>query len=150
MRRPGCTLALGSLLFSIVSAGCEDSGVIPPILPQVLSFTASPRTILEGETVHFRVLAAADVGLARGIVDYRDGQKRDTVLLSGSRDSAETSHIYLVPGSYAPELTLEDVSGEKAVASGSVLVRTNQPPQIINSIGGTEGTVSRIAKRALA
>jgi hypothetical protein len=150
MRNPICSLALGLLLLSIVSVGCEDFGVIPPVLPSVVSFTASPTNILEGQSVQFRLLAAADNGLARGIIDYRDGTKSDTVILSGNSDSAQTSHPYLVPGIYKPTLTLEDASGQKAVASDSVYVRSNQLPQIISGLAGTEGAVSRAAKRILA
>ena len=150
MRNPISTLALVPILLSISSVGCEDTGVTPPVLPSVVSFTASPTKILEGQSVQFRLLAAADNGLARGIIDYRDGTKTDTVILSGNIDSAQTSHPYLVPGIYKPTLTLEDAFGEKAVASDSVFVGSNQLPQIINSLGGTEGAVSRVLTRILA
>ena len=150
MHNPICSLALGSILLSIVSSGCEDAGVPPPVLPSVISFAASPRVVLEGKTVQFTVRAAADNGLVCGIIDYGDGTRRDTVSLSGKRDSAQTSHAYLVPGTYQPTLTLEDASGEKAMASDEVFVRTNQLPQIIHQLAGIEGTVSCTAKRNLA
>jgi hypothetical protein len=150
MRTPICSLALGLILLSIFSVGCEDFGVIPPVLPSVVSFTASPTNILEGQSVQFKLLAAADNGLVRGIINYRDGAKSDTVILSGNSDSAQTSHPYLVPGIYKPTLTLEDASGQKAVASDSVFVRSNQLPQIISELAGTEGVVSRAATRILA
>jgi hypothetical protein len=149
MRTPICSLALAATLLSIAFVGCEDFGVIPPVLPSVMSFRASPTNILEGQSVQFKLRAAAENGLARGILDYRDGTKSDTVVLSGKNDSAQTSHAYLVPGIYRPSLTLEDAFGEKAVATDSVVVRTNQPPQIIGGLSGIEGTVSHVAKRSL-
>jgi hypothetical protein len=150
MRNPISWLALGSILLGVVSPGCEDTGVVPPVLPTVTSFTASPRNILEGDTVRFIVRAEADIGLLRGIIDFRDGTKRDTVNLTGIKDSARTSHAYGVPGNYRPTLTLEDASGEKAIASDSVYVRSNLLPQIISRLTGTEGTVSRASKKVLA
>ena len=66
MRNPISTLALVSILLSISSVGCEDTGVTPPVLPSVVSFTASPTRILEGQSVQFTLLAAADNGLALG------------------------------------------------------------------------------------
>jgi hypothetical protein len=150
MRNPICLLAPGLFLLSFVAPACEDFGVTPPVLPSVVAFTASPTNILEGQSVQFRLFAAADNGLVRGIIDYRDGTKSDTVVLSGDIDSAQTSHAYLVPGIYKPTLTLEDAFGQKAMASDSVFVRANQPPQIISGLAGTEGTVSRVAKKILA
>jgi hypothetical protein len=115
-----------------------------------VSFKVTPKSILEGDTVVFRLRAAAENGLARGIIDYRDGTKRDTVMLSGFRDSAQASHSYQVPGIFRPSLTLEDVAGERSMASDSVFVRANQLPQIINSLIGTEGSVSVVPRKALA
>jgi hypothetical protein len=150
MKNPIRWLALGSILSGGLFLGCEDLGIPPPILPSIVSFRASPKSILEGDTVLFRMRATADNGLARGIIDYRDGTKRDTVKLSGNRDSAQTSHTYLVPGIFKPALTLEDAAGEKAVAFDSVFVRANQLPQVVNLLTGTEGKVSRASRRALA
>lgn len=150
MKNPICSLALSSILLSIVSPGCEDLGVPPHILPSVISFSAGPRNIFEGQAVHFKVRAAAELGLARGIIDFRDGTKRDTINLSGSQDSAQTSHAYLVPGIFKPTLTLEDVSGRRAMASDSIYVRVNQLPRIISSLSGTESSVSRAPKKILA
>jgi hypothetical protein len=150
MRNPICRLALSPILLSVVLLGCEDLGVPPPILPSIVSFAASPKSVLEGGTVLFTLRAAADIGLARGIIDYHDGTKRDTATLSGNRDSAQASHAYLIPGIFRPTLTLEDVSGHKAIASDSVYVGSNQLPRIIYRLTGSEGTVSRAAKRGLA
>ncbi len=150
MQNPISRLVLTSILLTVASPGCEDSGVVPPVLPTVTSFSASPRNILEGDTVRFIVRAAADNGLLRGMIDYRDGTRIDTASLSGLRDSARTSHAYRVPGIYKPTLTLEDASGERAIASDSVYVRSNLLPQIINRLTGFEGSVSRAAKGVLA
>lgn len=150
MKNPICSLVLSSILLSIVSLGCEDLGVPPHILPSVISFSAAPKNIFEGKVVEFKVRAAAELGLARGIIDFRDGTKSDTVNLSGSRDSAQTLHAYLVPGIFKPTLMIEDVSGRRAMASDSVYVRANQLPQIISRLTGTEGSVSRAPKKVLA
>ncbi|MCX6135106.1 MAG: PKD domain-containing protein [Ignavibacteriales bacterium] len=150
MKNLSCSLPVIAILLSILSFGCEDSGVAPHLLPSVISFSAGPRNISEGQAVQFSMRAAAELGLARGIIDFRDGTKRDTVNLSGSRDSAQTSHTYLVPGIFKPTLTLEDASGRRAMASDSVYVRVNQLPQIISGLGGTEGLVSRAWKKGLA
>jgi hypothetical protein len=150
MKTPIRFLVLASILSSCLFPGCQDFGLTPPILPTVVSFKASPRNILEGDTVVFRLRAAAENGLARGIVDYRDGTKRDTVNLSGLRDSAQTTHPYQSPGIFHPALTLEDLAGEKSTATDSVFVRANQLPRITNSLIGTEGSVSRVPKNALA
>lgn len=149
MKNPICSLALSSILLSIVSPGCEDLGVPPHILPSVISFSAGPRNISEGQSVQFKVHAAAELGLVRGIIDFRDGTK-ETVDFSGTRDSAQTSHTYLVPGIFKPTLTIEDVSGRRAMASDSVFVRVNQLPQIISNLSGTEGSVSRAPMKVLA
>ena len=149
MKNSICSLALGSILLSIVSPGCEDLGVPPHILPSVISFSAGPRNISQGQSVQFKVRAAAELGLARGIIDFRDGTKQETVNLSGTSDSAQTSHIYLVPGIFKPTLTIEDVPGRRAMTSDSVYVRVNQLPQIIGHLAGTEGSVSRAPKKVL-
>jgi hypothetical protein len=106
--------------------GCEDSGFPLHNLPSVISFSAGPRNVFEEQAVQFKVHAAAELGLARGIIDLRDGTKRDTVNLSGSEDSAQTSHVYLIPGIFKPTYTLEDVSGRRATSSDSVFVRIDQ------------------------
>ena len=150
MKNPICSLALSSVLLSIISPGCEDLGVPPHILPSVISFSAGPRNVSQGQTVHFKVSAAAERGLARGIIDFRDGTKRDTVNLSGSRDSVQTSHTYLIPGTFKPTLTVEDVSGRRATTSDSVYVWTNHLPRIISLLTGSEGSVSFAPKKVLA
>ena len=150
MKKPICTLALSLLLLSIVSPGCEDSGVPPHILPSVVSFSAGPRNISQGQAVQFKVNAAAESGLVRAIIDFRDGTKDDTLSLSGSRDSAQISHAYLTTGIFRPALTLEDASGRQATAHDSVYVRTNFLPQIIGYLAGTEGLVSRAPRGMLA
>ena len=149
MKNPICPLALSLILLSILSPGCDDLGVPPHILPSVTSFSAGPRNISQGQAVQFKVRASAELGLARGIIDFRDGTKRDTVNLSGTNDSAKTSHTYLVPGIFKPTLTLEDASGRRATASDSVYVRVNQLPQIMNRLSGTEASVSRVPKKVL-
>ena len=150
MKCPLCHLVLCSILLSIVFSGCEDLGVPPHILPSVTSFSASPRNISEGQAVTFKMRASAELGLARGIIDFRDGTSTDTVSLSGTRDSAQTSHVYLTPGIFKPTLLLEDASGQKAITSDSVYVRINQVPQIISILTGTEGSLSRASRRGLA
>ena len=144
------SLALSLILLSIVSPGCDDLGVPPHILPSVVSFSAGPKNISQGQTVQFKVRAAAELGLVRGIIDFRDGTKQETVNLSGTSDSAQTSHTYLVPGIFKPTLTIEDVPGRKAITSDSIYVRVNQLPQIIGHLSGTEGSVSRAPKKTLA
>ncbi len=139
-----------SVLCGLALLGCEDSGGPVPLLPVVISFRASPGNVLEGRTVQFTVQATADNGLARGIIDFGDGSGTDTLRLAGNRDSAETSHIYQGPGYYIATLTLEDVAGQKSIASDSVLVNQNRPPQIISGLSGTESMVSRVLKRSLA
>lgn len=120
--------------------GCEDLGVTPPVLPSVVSFTADPNSVLEGDTIIFSFRAASQKGLARGIIDYLDGTKRDSVALSGTRDSAHASHVYLQPGWYKPTLTLEDVAGERSGAADTVYVRANSLPVITTSqLWGIEG-----------
>jgi hypothetical protein len=138
------------LLAFALPLGCSDLGLTPPILPTVVSFKVTPKSILEGDTVVVRLRAAADNGLAWGIIDYLDGTKRDSVRLSGFRDSAQTAHAFLTAGIFRPTLILVDVKGEKSMASDSVFVRANQLPQITNALYGNEGSVSLIPKTALA
>ena len=150
MNNPISWLAPALILSCALFPGCEDNGVTPTALLYVVSFNSSPKSVLEGDTVVFRLRAAAERGLARGIIDYRDGTKRDTVKLTGVRDSAFTHHAYQAPGIYKSLLTLEDAAGEKAGAYDSLFVGANQLPQITNLLTGTEGSVSRYPRKALA
>ncbi|HTY58791.1 MAG TPA: hypothetical protein VMF59_08225 [Bacteroidota bacterium] len=115
-----------------------------------MSFKVTPKSILEGDTAVVRLSAAAENGLAWGIIDYQDGTKRDSLRLSGLKDSARTAHAFQMAGIFRPTLTLVDVPGEKSMASDSVFVRVNQLPQIINSLFGTEGSVTFFAPQGLA
>lgn len=139
-----------SILTGVAFLGCEDSGGPVPVVPIVISFKASTGNILEGRSVRFTVQGEADNGLARGIIEYGDGSGRDTLHLEGNRDSAEVSHVFQNPGYYITTLTLEDIAGQRAIASDSVLVYQNRLPQIISGLTGTEATVSRVLKRSLA
>ena len=150
MTNPLRWLVPGLLFVCSLPLGCSDLGLTPPILPTVVSFKVTPKRILEGDTVLVRLRAAAENGLAWGIIDYRDGTKSDSVRLSGFRDSALTLHAYLAPGIFRPTLTLLDVPGEKSMASDSVFVGANQLPQIINALFGTEGSVTLCATRGVA
>ncbi len=150
MKNPIRWLVPGLILSSALPSGCSDLGLTPPILPAVVSFQVTPKSILEGDTVVVRLRATADHGLALGIIDYRDGAKRDSVRLSGFSDSARAAHIYQVPGIFWATLTIVDAAGEKAMAMDSVFVRANQLPTITNSLTGTEGYVSVIPSKALA
>ena len=143
-------LALSSSLLIGVFPGCEDAIIPSRIAPSVTLFTANPGTILEGEAVQFVLHAATEIGLVHGIVDYRDGTKRDTVSLSGISDSGHTSHVFLVPGTYAPTLTVEDASGQVTIDSTIVHVRPDQLPQVVSRLTGAEGAISRIARKVLA
>ena len=145
-----CLLVLCSVVLCIISPGCEDLGVPPHLLPSVISFSAGPRSISEGKAVQFKVRAAAELGLARAIIDFRDGTNRVTLSLSGNRDSAETLHTYLVTGIFKPTLTLEDVSGHSSIATESVYVWANQLPNIVSTLAGTEGLVSGVPRYILA
>ena len=150
MKTSICSLALSSILFSGVFLGCEDASIPPRLPPSVTSFTATPGVILEGESVQFTMYAAADIGLAAGIVNYGDGTKRDTLNLSGSSDSGRTSHVYLLPGMFEPTFTVEDGARQVTVETTKVFVRANEPPWITSLLTGAEGTVSRVPKRVLA
>ena len=138
------------VLLSVVFFACEDASIPPRYPPSITSFSASPETILEGETVQFTMHVATDIVLARGIVDYRDGTKRDTLGLSGTSDSGHTSHVYSVAGTYDPILAVEDIAGQVTADTIRVYVRANQVPWIVGLLTGAEGTVSRVSKRVLA
>jgi hypothetical protein len=149
MKKTVRSLALSLALLSLVASGCEDLGVPPHILPTVITFRAGPRDIVQGQSVQFKVQAAAELGLVRAIIDFRDGTKSDTMVLSGSRDSSQTTHTYLIPGIFRPSLTIEDASGQRAITSDSVYVRDNKKPQISSLLMGTEGLVSSASKDVL-
>ncbi len=76
--------------------------------------------------------------------------KGSTLRRAGNRDSAETSHVYQSTGYDITTLTLEDAAGQKSIASNSVLVNQNRPPQINGGLSGTGSMVSRVLKRSLA
>ena len=141
---------LSAVLLSIFFVSCDDLGVQPRLLPSVVSFSASTRSIREGQTIVFRLHAAAELGLVGGVIDFRDGTNPATIDLSGSRDSASISHTYLVAGIFKPTLTIEDVSGRRAASSDSVAVRIDQLPQVNVHLSGLEGSVGRFPKKFLA
>ena len=138
------------VLLSVVYFACEDASIPPRYPPSITSFNATPEVILEGEAVQFTMRVATDIELARGIVDYRDGTRRDTLGLSGISDSGHTSHVYFVAGFYYPTFTVEDIAGQVTVDTTRVYVRANEPPMIIGMLTGAEGMVSRFPKRVLA
>lgn len=150
MQRMAKAVWMVSILSGVAFPGCEDSGGPVPVLPIVISFRASTGNVLEGRSVRFTVQAAADNGLARGILEYGDGSGRDTLHLEGNRDSAAITHVFQNPGYFITTLILEDIAGQRAIASDSVLVYQNRPPGIISGLTGTEGTISRVLKRSLA
>jgi len=149
MKKTIRSLTLSLVLLSFASPGCSDLGVPPHILPTVVTFRAGPRDISQGQSVLFRIQAAAELGLVHAIIDFRDGTKSDTMVLSGNRDSSQTTHTYLIPGIFRPSLTIEDASGQQAITSDSVYVRDNKKPQISNLLMGTEGLVSSASKDVL-
>jgi hypothetical protein len=144
-------LRIGTFLI-VCSSGCSEDTVSPtPEMPlSVTQFTANPRSVLEDGVVTFSFQAKSGKGLARGIVDFRDGSGYDTVGLSGNLDSGVTSHTYRYPGTYKPQLTVEDISGQRALKYDSVYVGPNQLPQIISRLDGFEASVSHVAEKSLA
>ena len=150
MQTPIRSLALGSIMLIGVFPGCEDASIPPRYPPSITSFYAIPETILEDEAVQFTMHVATDIELAHGIVDYRDGTRRDTLMLSGTSDSGHTTHVYAVPGTYEPTFAVEDIAGQVTVDTTRVYVRANQLPQITSRLTGVEGAVSRVPKGVLA
>lgn len=147
--------SIRSLALSLVPiigylSGCDDASIPSRIPPSVTFFSASPTTIREGDAVQFNMHAAADIGLARAVVDYGDGTKKDTLDLSGVSDSGHTSHVFLVAGTYDVTIAVEDGSGQVSVGSAKVTVNIDQLPQISNHLTGAEGIITWLPKRSLA
>lgn len=106
----------------------SDSTTAPPVLPTdalpVAALTATPTTVVTGETVTLDASASTD---DNGITDYRFNCGDSTAATTGATPTATCT--YTTAGTYTATVTVTDTTGQTADATATVTITaTEEPP----------------------
>ena len=129
----------GNSVTRLASLRLVPRGVIVPPAGLSASFTVSPATPAENQTVLFDASQSqANVGIARYIWSFGDGSATQTTT------GPTVSHAYPTAGTFVASLTIEDTLGRTANTSQTITVAAGVSPTARFTISPTNPTLNTL------